>query len=887
MNRRAGLRLVRALARCAALAYPAGFRRAHGETFADVAEHWWRREAGRTGALRATIVTSRLLATDTLTGLRIAWRRPADAGRTPRTSLVARFGTWFAGGGRDIRLAVRGFRRQPGAVALIIVTLAIGLGASAAAFDALDRVVIRPLPFAGGDRLVFLSMLDTARGFWFTPDQDLVDRWRAQAQGFDRIEVFREGSAVLDRAEGAERLATVAVSGGLPGLLAVAPLRGRLLQPGDAAPGAPDVVMVTERAWRSRFGADPSLVGRVLTLGGRPFTVVGIWPGGARITMSSVPDLVTVLPRGTEIRPGQLAQVIARRTAGVSPDTAVAELRALTPAGSRAADDPVVTAFAPGVAALGQPFVRGVWLVFAGGLVLLVVAVANAGHLLLARTSMRVPELAVRRALGGSRAVLLRLFAVEGLLCAAGGAAGGLEVMAGLERLIGRFEPRLFLPVAGAGLEGRAFAFMSLAGGAAALACALAPLLRVHRAELDGALTGAAPGRATPARSRTTSLLVAVQAALAVLLVSGATVLARSVANLMSVDTGMTIEQLVEVPVVAPASRFPTPAARAAYFAQVEATLRSLPAVTGITTSGTPLMNTSIQAGLPYLDGEAAPEGDDSQWTGSASVPRNYFDVLGMTIVAGRGFDEADGRAVAVVNEHFARSRQGDVIGRVIHGPDDRSAFRIVGVVADTAAFGITDEAPRPVIYWPEPPAPRTGTFERYIVRTSGDPAALARDARSRLAAIDRAVPVLAPETGPETRRRQTAQHRFVAVLLTGLAGLGLALALSGVYGAVAMSVAARRREIGVRVALGATAARVRRTIVGGGMRPVLAGAGVGLAVAWFALPAVDVLLFRVTPRDPSSAAMAVGLVVAAAVLATWWPAGRASRIDPAITLRQ
>jgi predicted permease len=893
MNPPAGVRLVRGIARATALAYPRSFRLAHARAFTDVAQHLWERESAASTPARATLVTARILIADTLTGCGLAWmaavRDDGSPASWPRQAL-ARLGRFIGGGWHDLGLAARSAARRPGFALLVILTLGVGIGTSAAAFDALDRAVLRPLPFHDSDRLVMLAMRDPQRGWWTSPSLDLLNTWRERAARLEGIEIYSEASLVWHADEGAERLSGLSVSGGLPGLLGVTPIAGRLLQPADAADGAPAAVMLTEPFWRSRFGADPGVVGRTLSIGATPapVTVVGIWPAGARLHMRDTFDLVRVLPAGREYREGSFVHLIARKAPNVSNADVERELASLVPPTSGSSgNDRVPDATSPADLNLGAPYIQGLWLVFAGGVALLIVSIVNAGHLLLGRAAARTHELGVRLALGGSPLRLLRLFVAESAVYVTGAVAAGIGVMIAIERAITYNEPRLFMAVDGAGLEGRAIWFIAAASGAATLACASAPLLRARSRDLRGVIDASAVTRATSRRSRATSALVVAQASLAVLLVCGAFVMIRSFTQLMAVDPGMALDRLAAISVAPPAARYATAEARAAYLSRVREALETIPSVTGVTTSGMPLLNTSMQVGQPYLDGEEKPE-PGAAMTALNSVPPDYFGVTGMRVLAGRGFREDDDTTVAVVNESFAQSRGGHdaVIGRQIYSPMGRTPFRIVGVVADVKLFGLSDQERKHAIYFREKPG-GSDTFARFFVRTTGDPAAVVGEARRRIVGIDRAVPMFAPETGPEVVARQTSTERLVAVLLVGMAAMGFVLALAGIYGSVALDVSLRTREIGVRMALGATRQRVMGAIVGAGVRPVVAGGIAGVALAWVALPYVEALLYRVDPRDPASTGAAFAFVALAAVVAAWLPARHASRIDPAITLRQ
>jgi predicted permease len=643
--------------------------------------------------------------------------------------------------------------------------------------------------------------------------------------------------------------------------------------------------MIAEPTWRARFGADPGLVGRTLSMGGvpQPTTVVGILPAGARIDTTLVPAFITVLPMPREYPNGRPVSLLARMKPGVRPEDVEAELRAITPATHP--DQVVHDASTPAELYLGAAFSRGVWLVFAGALGLLVVAIVNAGHLLLGRAAARSHELGVRLALGGSGLRLARLFLAEAVVYIAASMALGAGIMAALEQLIRQYEPRLFMTVDGAGLEGRAIWFILAIAGVAMLACAAVPLLRSRRHDLRSVIDTGDAVRSTSRGSRAMRALVVTQAAVAVLLLCGAGVMVRSFSNLLKVDSGMALEQLVAVGAAAPPTRYATAEARLAYLDQVRSALTTIPTVVGVTTSTMPLLDTSERTSPPWLDGETKPPEDSGASTGVSTVPVNYFDVTGIRLVEGRLFQPEDTQDVAVVNSAFAASRGGRVIGRLLYTPTGTRPYRIVGVVGDVKYWGLAETRARHQVYFLQPRL-NPSVFTRFFLRTTGDPSAVLGEARRRVGAIDRTVPVFTPQTGEDVVRQQTSQHRFAAVLLSGLAALGFALALSGVYGLIALNVSQRRREIGIRLALGATRRGVTGTIVGSGVLLVAIGGLFGVIGAWLALPYIDVLLFNVGPRDPWSVVVSLALAAVAAAAAAGVAAPRARPVDPAPTQR-
>ena len=867
----AGRRAVRRLARLAARIYP---HETHIGDFGEVAAHLWDRERASASSFRATLSTLRILLADTIKGSLMVW--------------MTRFVRFVGDGGRDVRLAFRAVRRRPGFGLLVVLTLGLGIGASATAFDALDRTLLRPLPFPESDRLTYLALRDQQRGTWSSPWVETLEKWRQTAKTLEQVEVYGQSSVVLHGSSGAERLDSLAVSGGLLSMLKIVPVAGRLIQPADAEAGAPPVLMIAEDTWRTRFGADPNLVGRTLSIGSvaQPTTIVGVLPAGAKIDTTLVPAFIQVRSRAREYPRGQPVSLLARMKPGVTPAAVEAELRAITPGDEPGVGKSAPDALTPGELYLGESFSRGVWLVFAGAVALLTVAIVNAGHLLLGRAAARSHELGVRVALGGSGLRLARLFLAEAFVYIAASLALGTAVMMALERLIQSYEPRLFMTMDGAGLEGRAIWFIVAIAGVAMLACAAVPLLRSRAEDLRTVIDAGDAVRTTARGSRAMRALVVTQAAIAVLLLCGAGVMVRSFSNLLKVDSGMALDRLVEVGAAAPGPRYSTSEERGAYLDLVGAALRTIPTVVGVTTSTQPLLTTVPWSTLPWLDGEVKPSDTDASTTGFATVPVNYFDVTGIRLIEGRLFQPEDSSNVVVVNAAFAASRGGHVIGRLLYTALRPEPSRIVGVVADVKNWGLADTRARHQIYSLQQRI-NPSVFNRFILRATGDPSAVLAEARQRIAAIDRLVPVFTAQTGPEVLRRETSQHRFAAVLLSGLAVLGFGLALGGVYGLIALNVSQRRREIGIRLALGASRGGVVRTIVRSGVLLVAIGGLFGVLGAWLALPYIDVLLFNVGPRDPWSVIVSLALAAGAAAAASWIPARRASRIDPALTLRQ
>jgi predicted permease len=884
-----GTRFVRLLARGASYCYPATFRRRHGRAFPEVADRLLANERTRRAPLRAVLATSQVILGDVLATSPAMWMEAVAVRRAtaPRRGVREKLGGLGRGSWQDLQLALRAAIRRPGFSLLVVGTLGLGVGTSTAAFDALDRAILHPLPFAQGNDLVLLVMQEVKQKYMTSVPLAAVQEWRQRAATVAQVEIFRRSIAVHAATSGAVSLDAVAVSGGLPGMIGLQPVLGRAFTMADADPKASATVMLGEQYWRTEYGGDRGVIGRVITLAGKPTEIIGVWPTGARLDFFDPPDVIRVLPAGNEYSPGSWVQVLARRQPGRTIEDVQNELKTLTSQtpGSTLVYAPI--AMSPADLLLGEQFVTGVWLVFAGGIILLAAAIANAAYLLLERANARGHELGVRIAIGGSQLRLFRMFLAEGVVYAGGALLAGWLIALGLESLISSYEPRLFRDVFGAGLAGRAFGFVSVIAVLAAIICSIAPLFRSDRRQVANAVNQS-HARMTAARGRSMQLLVGLQAAVAALLVFGALLMGRSLFNLLSVSPGIDTDRLAELSISMPAAAYPTDAARALYLSRAREALAAIPGVSGVVTSGMPILQLSLMSGVPRLEGEPEVEVPPHFNTAVTYVRPQYFPTMGLRLRTGRFFT-AEETGVAVVGEMFAAARGHDVVGKNVLLPRSTTPLRIVGVVEDVRYMGLgNDKDQPPAVYAAADPTPRekTDAFQRFIVRTEGDPASVLPAARRKLAEIDPRVPILEPQTGPGVMRRQTAQHRLVAALLGGLAVMGFLLAMTGVYGVVALSVVRRTREIGVRMALGATAERLVRRFIALGLRPVAVGALGGALVTWLAAPSLEALLFRVPARDPWSGAAGLALVVATASLAALIPARRIARVDPARTLR-
>jgi predicted permease len=885
-----GLRVTRLISRLLLRSYPAAFSRRFGRSFVDAAADRWKRERMARSETAATLRVGLLLFADTMRAAPNAWRSgvwrtPAGSG-DPRVTPRARLMYWISGASADLRLAFRMMRRQPASYALVVATMALGIGVCTAAFGALDRVVLNALPFENGDRMRYLALQHRTLGWRITPSAEIVERWRQGARTLERIESYRDVTVIRVSGAPAERLRMTQISIGLAGMLGVRPRLGRMLVEADAATDAPAAVMVHETFWRREFGADAGVVGRALNLTTGPATVVGVWPSDARLDNSVTPELIRIVPRDREIERGSWTAVLAVMRPGANDADVSAELGGLIPsAGERSAN------FKPAVVSpvgfVGDAYVRGLWLVFAAAVILFGVSLVNAGNLLLARASTRQGEVGVRLALGGSRTRIMRLFAAESLILTLAGIAAGLGVARLTAEVYAAWEPLGLVADTAAWLGRRTLTFAASAAVMMLLVGIVMPVWRARTASVRGAVASTGSPRSIDGSSRLRAVLIGAQAAMAVLLVAGAALTGRSFDRLASVDPGFDVDALAMVSVSPPPSRYTAAEAREAFVRRVREAIEALPQVERVTITAAPPFATTTGGGVPVFEGEPEPAERVVGEVATQTIDRDYFAVFGIPVVAGRIFESSDDRNAMIINESFARAHGGNVLGRRLRfGSVNDAWFTIVGVVRDVSSNALSDDpARRPQLYLPSRGQSSAG-WTRFVMRVNGDPASVIKEIRAKVTEIDRAVPLAEASTVRQLFEKQTGRHRFVALLLGGFALFGIVFAASGVYGVVSLDVARRRREVGVRVALGATASQVIRQVIMRGLRPVVGGSVLGVAAALWLGPFLEDLLFRIPARDPWSTAAGVGFVLATAALACALPACRAARIDPAITLK-
>jgi putative ABC transport system permease protein len=799
---------------------------------------------------------------------------------------------------QDVRYGLRSLSRSPGFTLAAVATLAIGIGANAAIFSLVRAVLLRPLPFAQPERLVSLWESNEAKGHsrMVASPPNYLD-WKAQSRSFESMGAFVDSTLVAaEPGRGkAQRLDGAAVTAGFFETLGVRPLHGRLFRESETSPGHPAVVVLGHGVWRRRFGADPGIVGRTLRLDGEPYEVVGVMPASFRfpeeadfwVPLTFPPDVATQ-------RGAHYLDVIARLRPGVTAAAAGAEIRAIadrlrlayprTNSGYTAVATPLAESLVGEVAPALEMLLGAI------GLVTLV-ACANVANLLLARAARRQPEVAIRTALGAGRGRLVRQLLTESAVLAAMGGAAGLALAAVSLDSIVRLAPSSVPRLNEVRLDGGVLLFTAAWTVGSVAVFGLAPALAALRARPMNALRGhGADAGGPPRRLGARQVLVVAQVALALVLSAGAGLLIRSLARLSSVDPGFRTESAVTYSLTLPEAGYPDESARGAFLDRLLVRMRSLPGVGSAgAVFGLPLTGASFSSSFRPV-GAAA--GDDEPSAQLRVASRGYFEAMGIPILRGRGFTEADRRGspiVILVSESAARKYfpAGDAIGKRLRFgarmSDTRIEGEVVGVVGDVrdAELGA---GPTPEFYGSLEQA--TADEFHVVVRSSTPPDRIATSVRAAVADLDPELAVTGLSTLDEVVRRSVARPRFMVQLLLAFASLALLLCAIGVYAVTAYAVSRRTREIGIRMALGADGASVRALVLREAARLAAAGVGIGLAGAFAATRLLRGFLFEIGPGDPVTHAAVAVLLAAVAVAASALPARRASRLDPLVALR-
>jgi putative ABC transport system permease protein len=804
---------------------------------------------------------------------------------------------------QDLRYALRALRRNPGFTLVAVVTLALGIGANSAIFSVVNAVLLRSLPFAEPERLVQLGTTRQGEaptaGTVSPPDFMSL---REESRAFTDLVAFTSGSATLTGLDEPRRLDAAFVSAGFFELLGAAAVLGRTIDPEENLAGNTDVVVLGYGFWRQTFGGDPSVIGRTLTLNGINRTVIGVAPLGfgypeQRALWAPLAYDESFSAETAVNRRAQYLQVLGRLRPGVSLEQARTEVSALSARLEQEfaeTNTQVVLTMVPlRQVLLGE--VRRPLLILLGavGLVLLI-ACANVANLLLARATARQSELAVRTALGAARGRLVRQVLSESVLLGLLGGGLGLLLAYGGTALLIALQPEGIPRIEEVGVDGTVAAFTLGVSLLTGLLFGLLPALRAARSSPMGSLRqGGRDGLPGRQGQRTRSFLVVAEMALAVMLLVGAGLLLRSFARLQQVDPGFRPEQTLAVELSLPWQRYPEAAQQVAFY---QTLLERLDALPGVSSVGAvlflPMVNRHFTISFDVRGREPARPGEAETLEVRIATP-DYFRTMGIPLQRGRPFtegDHAEAPQVVLINETTARRffRGEDPIGQYIQlglGLDEGrfAGGEVIGIVGDVRQLGPGEDFV-PEIYLPHAQVP-AGTMS-VVLRTTDDPRALVGAIRGEIRTLDPNLSVEGVRSLEQVVSHAVAQPRFYMLLLSLFAIVALTLAAIGIFGVMAYLVAQRTREIGVRIALGASPTAVQQMVVGRALRLALGGIALGGLGALGLTRVMEGLLYGVSTTDPVSFLAVAFLLTGVALLAGYLPARRASRVDPMIALR-
>ncbi len=802
---------------------------------------------------------------------------------------------------QDLRYGLRVLAKTPGFAAIALLTLMLGIGATAAIFSVIDAVLIRPLPFRDPDRLVSLFEDFSSMGFpRNTPAPFNYMQWKAQRKTFEDV-AAAVGSVYNLTASGGdpEKLEGQRVTANLFSMLGVRPLLGRLFLPEEDRDGGPKAVLISHRLWMARFGSDRNLVDRPILLNGEKCTVVGVMPSGFAFP-SKDSDLWTPAQFSSQElaeRDSHYLQVFGRLRRAVTIDQANASLQVLRGQLARQYPDSHASLQRFFAEPLQQTFTRDVH----GGLVVLMVAVgftlliacANIANLLLARNSVRQREIAIRSALGAERTRIIRQMLTESGLLAIGGAVLGVLATSLCFQFLRNLIPEDLSRTITLELNRQVLAFTLLVSLACSLFFGITPALRLAKVDLNEVLKEGSRGNIGSRRHFFRHALVIGEVALSFTLLVGAGLLLRSLIRMRGLDPGFRADHVLSIRLVLSPARYGDSTRRAQFFDSILQRVRALGEIQSAgVTSALPLTwkggtNGFRPEGIPinpHLDYDA----------NNRVVSPGYFETMGIPLKRGRQFRESDGQnapLVAIINETMARKfwPNQDPIGRSFTdspGGQEAQLVRVVGIVGDVRQMGL-NAPPRQEMYFPMFQAAKNWMVPRdLVVRARGNPASLADTLRRTVWSIDPEQPVSNIMTLDNLLDEEVAQRRVQSLLLSGLSALALLLACVGIYGVLSYLVAQRTREIGIRVALGAIATDVFRAIAGEGLGLTAVGIAIGFAASLVLTRLLGSLLFQVAGTDPLTYISAALLFAAVAFIACLVPASRAAHVDPMVALR-
>jgi predicted permease len=796
----------------------------------------------------------------------------------------------------DARYGARTLVRSPGFTAIAVLTLALGIGANTAIFSVIRTVLLRPLPFPEPNRIVTIQETRLDRGwdgtsFTYANFWDLHDMNRT----FDAVGAWAWTTLNLTGFEHPERLSGARVSVGFFEALGVTPVAGRVFARGEDEPSSDTrVALLSHDLWMNRFSGEPGVVGRTITLDGESFTVIGVLPRGEP-WLDDADVFVPLVRRPDADRGSFELAVVGRMKAGVTLEMAQSDVDGIARRLAELYPEPdkgmgiALTPSSEWVA--NDTLRRALWILMGGVGLLLLIACVNLANLLLARSTGRSRERALRAALGASRRRILGLVLTESMLVGVGGAVAGLTLAYAMVRTLRALEPGNIPRIAEVAIDGWVLAFTVAIALVTGVITGLVPALRTPYRDLVSALReGERSVMGNRRQGRLRGILVGTEVALSLVLLVGAGLLLRSFSEVLRVDRGFQTQNRMFFE-VALSSAYDDGPLVTQFLTQYLSRMESVPQVTSSAAINMrPLRGVGVGMGFAAAD-KPAPSGDAVPWASWRLITRGYFNTIGARIVAGRDFTEQDLIAnpwrVIISKEIADRLWPAEsAVGRtlILWKGQDESQAEVIGVVSSMLDWGL-ERGPTLAVYIPYYGAGWSSV--QFVLNTTSSPTALVPRLRSMLAEMDPSLPLSNPQLMDDMVGDNVASRRFLMLLLVSFAGLALLLALAGVYGVLAYSVARRRSEIGTRIALGASRASVLRLIMSQGMRPVLIGLVLGLVGARALSRLMSSLLFEVTPADTTTYVGVAAVLAFAAAVSCYVPARAALKLNIVSALRE